>query len=410
RAEDRGGDQLERLFEVDRFVDLVRDEETVGGRHRERRERADGVGVELAGEERLVGCHDPLVGLLPHLEEHLPGGRLFGAPLQRQHESEPEEVGRLREGFRRPTECGGKLLLAACPRLRGHPHAHAFQPAVEGALDDGGDQLVLVLEVPVDRAGGEPGALAHERDARALVAALPGDLRRRIEDALPRLLSVCQLAPFGRHPIHLDCTGDQGTVVITTEQGRDPMTDPTTRKPRNRVDTHHHVVPPDYAAWLRRQGIAAGGLPIPDWSPETALALMDERGVGTAILSVSTPGVHLGDDAEARAMARDVNEYAAAMVGSYPARFGFFATLCLPDVSGSLIELEHALDALGADGVVLLANSRGVYLGDASFDPLFEELNRRKAVVFVHPSFVPGLDPLPGVPTFIADFLLDTTR
>jgi len=188
------------------------------------------------------------------------------------------------------------------------------------------------------------------------------------------------------------------------------MTDPTTTKPRNRVDTHHHVGPPDYAAWLRRQGIAAGGLPIPDWSPEAALALMDERGVGTAILSVSTPGVHLGDDAEARAMARDVNEYAAAMVGSHPARFGFFATLCLPDVSGSLIELEHALDALGADGVVLLANSRGVYLGDASFDPLFEELNRRKAVVFVHPSFVPGLDPLPGVPTFIADFLLDTTR
>lgn len=177
-----------------------------------------------------------------------------------------------------------------------------------------------------------------------------------------------------------------------------------------RIDTHHHIVPPDYAAWLRRQGIAAGGLPIPDWTPEAALALMDERGVETAILSVSTPGVHLGDDAEARAMARDVNEYAAATVRSHPGRFGFFATLCLPDVHGSLRELAHAFDMLGADGVVLLANSRGVYLGDDSFEPLFAELDRRKAVVFVHPSLVPGLEPLPGVPTYVADFLLDTTR
>jgi predicted TIM-barrel fold metal-dependent hydrolase len=177
-----------------------------------------------------------------------------------------------------------------------------------------------------------------------------------------------------------------------------------------RVDTHHHVVPPEYAAWLRKKGMAAGGLPIPDWSPGAALALMDQHGVETAILSVSTPGVNLGDDAEARALARDVNEYASAMARSHPARFGFFATLCLPDVRGSLAELEHACDALGAVGVVLLANSRGIYLGDASFDPLFEELHRRKSVVFVHPSLVPGLEPLPGVPAFVADFLLDTTR
>lgn len=180
-------------------------------------------------------------------------------------------------------------------------------------------------------------------------------------------------------------------------------------RPR-RIDTHHHVVPPEYAAWLRGRGMAAGGLPIPDWSVEAALALMDERGVEAAILSVSTPGVHLGDDVEARALARDVNEFAADVVRARPQRFGFFATLCLPDVRGSLAEFEHAFDTLHADGVVLLANSRGVYLGDKRFDPLFEELNRRKAVVFVHPSILPGLEPLPGVPTFVADFLLDTTR
>jgi 6-methylsalicylate decarboxylase len=189
------------------------------------------------------------------------------------------------------------------------------------------------------------------------------------------------------------------------------MADPRRAERRmSRVDTHHHVVPPEYATWLRRRGAEAGGLPIPDWSPREALALMEERGVETAILSVSTPGVHLGDGSDARALARHVNEYAAAMVRSHPGRFGFFATLCLPDVRGSLTELEHAFGALGADGVVLLANSRGVCLGDKSFEPVFEELNRRKAVVFVHPSFLPGLEPLPGVPTFVADFLLDTTR
>jgi len=177
-----------------------------------------------------------------------------------------------------------------------------------------------------------------------------------------------------------------------------------------RIDTHHHVVPPAYAAWLRSRGLAAGGLPIPDWSRDSAVATMDKHGVQTAILSVSTPGVHLGDDAEARRFAREVNEYAADVARSRPDRFGFFATLCLPDVAGSLDELAYAFDVLHADGVILLANCRGTYLGDARFAPLFDELDRRKAVVFVHPSQPPGLDSLPGIPTFVADFLLDTTR
>ncbi len=169
-------------------------------------------------------------------------------------------------------------------------------------------------------------------------------------------------------------------------------------------------MPPAYASWLRSRSIAAGGLPIPDWSPDAAITLMDKYRVRTAVLSVSTPGVHLGDDAEARRWAREVNEYAASVVPSQPDRFGFFATLCLPDVEGSLRELAHAFDVLHADGVVLLANSRGIYLGDPRFDPLFDELNRRRAVVFVHPSQPPGLEALPGLPTFVADFLLDTTR
>ena len=177
-----------------------------------------------------------------------------------------------------------------------------------------------------------------------------------------------------------------------------------------RIDTHHHIVPATYAAWLKKKGLEAGGLPIPEWSADSALALMDKYRVQTAIMSISTPGVHLGDAAEAREKAREVNEYAAEMVRKHPSRFGFFATLTLPDVRGSLEELGYAFDQLHADGVVLLANSRGIYLGDPAFDPLFYELNRRRAVVFIHPSYLFGVDPLKGVPPFIADFLLDTTR
>jgi predicted TIM-barrel fold metal-dependent hydrolase len=177
-----------------------------------------------------------------------------------------------------------------------------------------------------------------------------------------------------------------------------------------RIDTHHHIVPDAYAQWLRSKGSDAGGLPIPQWSIESAIATMDRLHVRTAIVSISTPGVHLGDDREARDKAREMNEYAAEVVRKHPDRFGFFATLCLPDVRGSLDEAAYAFDKLNADGVVVLANSRGIYLGDRAFDPLFDELNRRNAVVFVHPSHLYGVEQIKGMPAYIADFLLDTTR
>ncbi len=177
----------------------------------------------------------------------------------------------------------------------------------------------------------------------------------------------------------------------------------------HRIDTHTHILPPDYAVWLKRKSADAGGLPIPDWSVDLALESMEARSVRTSIVSVSTPGVHFGDTAEARAMARSVNEYAADVAKKNPGRFGFFATLTLPDVEGSLAELAYAFDTLHADGVVLLANTHGTYLGDETQQALFSELNRRNAVVFIHPAQLPG--PLvPGVPAFAVDFLLDTTR
>ena len=176
-----------------------------------------------------------------------------------------------------------------------------------------------------------------------------------------------------------------------------------------RIDTHQHVVPPAYAEWLIAKGMAAGGMPIPKWSPEQALEIMAENGVDAAILSISTPGVHLGDDAEARSKARDMNEYAADVVRRYPDRFGFYASLVLPDLDGSLAEAAHAFDVLKADGIVLHCAMNNTYLGDPIWDPLMEELNRRKAVIFVHPSELSG-PPAKGIPPFSADFLLDTTR
>lgn len=183
---------------------------------------------------------------------------------------------------------------------------------------------------------------------------------------------------------------------------------------RRRIDVHHHAIPAPYAEYLRAKGVAdASGRALPEWSPEGSLDVMAANDVATAILSVSAPGVHVDaeklDVAEGRAMARLVNRIQAETVRAHPGRFGFFATLPLPDVEGAIAEARFALDELGADGVVLLANAHGRYLGDPEDEPLFAELARRSAVVFVHPNMLPSA-PIDGIPPFAADFLLDTTR
>lgn len=176
-----------------------------------------------------------------------------------------------------------------------------------------------------------------------------------------------------------------------------------------RIDVHHHVVPPEYAALLHDKGVQPGGIPLPKWSVRRSLRVMDANDIATSILSVSTPGVWFGDDAEARWWARKVNEFAAAVVADRPDRFGFFATLTLPDVAGAIVEAEHALDVLGADGIVVLSNHGGAYLGDPAFERLLGFLHERRATVFVHPGELPA-QPVDGIPSFTADFLLDTTR
>ncbi|MUL48619.1 amidohydrolase [Mycobacterium sp. CBMA293] len=179
----------------------------------------------------------------------------------------------------------------------------------------------------------------------------------------------------------------------------------------NRIDTHHHMIPPDYRKVLRQAGIDdAGGRALPGWSPEESLQTMAELGVATAILSVSTPGTtFLPAAADAAALARDLNDYSAELVAAGPDRFGFFATVPMPHLDEAVTESVRALDKLGADGVVLLANSSGTYVGASGQDELFAALDTRSAVVFIHPADLPG-PTVDGVQPFAADFLLDTTR
>jgi 6-methylsalicylate decarboxylase len=177
------------------------------------------------------------------------------------------------------------------------------------------------------------------------------------------------------------------------------------------VDVHHHVLPDFFWAATNEEDHPVGGIAPPAWSKQSALSFLDEASIDIAITSISTPGVHTGDSSAARTLARRCNELSADLVRDYPDRFGGFACLPLPDVDDSLNELSYALDVLGLDGVVLFSNSLGVYLGDRRLAPLFDELQRRRAVVFVHPNASP--DPAAhslGLPDSLIDFTADTTR
>ncbi len=178
-----------------------------------------------------------------------------------------------------------------------------------------------------------------------------------------------------------------------------------------RIDTHHHAIPSFYRDRLQKARIdEAGGRALPDWSPEGSLQTMAELNVATAILSVSTPGTaFLPNAADAASLARDLNDHLGGLVADQPGRFGFFATIPMPHLRESVDEAARSLDELHADGVVLLANSAGTYLGQAGQDDLFAALDARSAVVFIHPGELPG-PAIDGIAPFAVDFLLDTTR
>jgi 6-methylsalicylate decarboxylase len=168
-----------------------------------------------------------------------------------------------------------------------------------------------------------------------------------------------------------------------------------------RIDVHHHVVPPQYAG---------DSMPIKLPDTETQIRTMDGWRIETAITSL-TPRVLMANSHRLREVARTCNEFQTRMLGDHPARFGAFALLPMPDVDGALEEIAYALDVLRLDGIGLFSSYGGTYLGDPSFDPIFDELNRRKAIVFVHPTHceAPAETNL-GAPPFVVEYVFDTTR
>ena len=179
-----------------------------------------------------------------------------------------------------------------------------------------------------------------------------------------------------------------------------------------RIDVHHHLIPPDVKAALVKHGVdKVADAALPDWTPEKSLDVMNGCGIQTAILSHASPGVHFGNLAEAKSLARSANEYAARVAADHPGHFGFFAALPMPATAESCAEAVYALDTLKADGVVLLGSTNGVFLGDPSLNELMAELNRRKAIVFVHPNIHKTSTELGlNTPKFFVEFLCDTTR
>jgi predicted TIM-barrel fold metal-dependent hydrolase len=178
--------------------------------------------------------------------------------------------------------------------------------------------------------------------------------------------------------------------------------------PAGRIDVHHHFLSPVHREVLARH---RDGAPLPDWTAAGSLQDMDKAGVATAMLSVMQPGVWFGDVEEGRRLARHCNEFAAGIVKDHPGRFGMFATLPLPDTEGSLTEIAYGLDVLRAGGIALLTSYEGRYLGDPAFLPVFEELNRRKAVVYVHPTTPDCCRALiKGIPPGTIEYATDSTR
>ena len=183
-----------------------------------------------------------------------------------------------------------------------------------------------------------------------------------------------------------------------------------------RIDIHQHFVSPSFYATLNAKNSAAAPIPgLAAWkgySPASAVEALDRVGIATAMLSITAPGVWFGDVQEARKLAREMNEYAAArMVSDHKGRFGLFAVLPLPDVEGSLKEIEYAFDTLKADGVGLLTSYGNAWLGDPSFAPVLSELNRRKAVVYTHPTDAACCqNMIPRVANQMLEYPMDTTR
>jgi 6-methylsalicylate decarboxylase len=176
-----------------------------------------------------------------------------------------------------------------------------------------------------------------------------------------------------------------------------------------RVDVHYHIAPPAWADVLNARHIMQPQWS--GWSVAKAVEDMDRDGIALSMVSITTPGVWFGDATEARKLARTCNEFAAKMRVDHPNRFGIFATLPMPDIDSTLAEIAYALDDLKADGIGLLTSYGDKWLGDPAFSPVMGELNRRKALVYTHPTAANCCRNLiASLPVPVIEYGTDTTR
>jgi len=178
-----------------------------------------------------------------------------------------------------------------------------------------------------------------------------------------------------------------------------------------RIDIHHHFGPEVWVAAVKGRPLLQPANTT--WTPEKSIDDMDRGGVAASVISITNPGLWFGDSAVTNRLARACNEYAAKLITQHPGRFGFFAAMPLPDVDATLKEIAYAYDTLKADGVGFFTSYGDTWLGNAKYRPVMEELNRRNAVVHVHPTAADccrALSYAPGVGPGSMEYGTDTTR
>lgn len=205
--------------------------------------------------------------------------------------------------------------------------------------------------------------------------------------------------------------GRRAFLTSLLAAGTQPLGAQPAEPGRGAIDVHHHVFAPAFLKATETTVVGASRQRMVEWSPERSIAEMDASGVAAAVLSVTNPGIWLGGERAAPMLARECNEYSAQLVKQHPGRFGFFAALPLPDTDASLREIAYSLDTLRADGIGLMTSYGDKWLGDPAFAAAFDELHRRRAVVYVHPTTANCCRQLmPGIPDPLIEFPHDTTR
>ena len=213
----------------------------------------------------------------------------------------------------------------------------------------------------------------------------------------------CNPSALGRRSFLRGAAATAGLAATAVRGARAQTGEPA------RIDVHHHYTSPALLAMMKGRRTNQGFNMA--WTVQKSLDAMDAAGVATAVVSTSDPGVFFGDYDAAKALARDCNDYQARLAADHKGRFGMFTTLPLPDVDNTLAEIAYGMDVLKAQGVGMMTSYGTKYLGDPAFTPVMEELNRRRAVVFVHP-----LQPaccsnvVAGVPDVVVEYGTETSR